>query len=137
MQNLKLSSEKNHSKTISKAVERNISSLQPDEKDVLLREFLARKLESLDVYYNDEFIVHKPFVRIGSEPKFRDRGEEGFGRAPRSGRPQRSFKGSGKPRFGDGKFARSGGKFKGQGAGAGQPSYSRSQKNSGKKNKPQ
>lgn len=137
MQNLKLSSEKNHSKTISKAVDRNISSLQPDEKDVLLREFLARKLESLDVYYNDEFIVHKPFVRIGFEPKFRERGEEGSGRSSRSGRPQRSFKGSGKPRFGDGKFPRSGGRFKGQGGAPGQPSYSGPQKNSGKKNKPQ
>ncbi|MEY2987388.1 MAG: ATP-dependent helicase DeaD [Pseudomonadota bacterium] len=133
MQTLKQSSEKNHSKTISKAVERNISSLEPEEKDVLLREFLARKLESLDVYYNDEFIVHKPFVRIGFESKFRERGEDGSERASRNGRPSRNFKGTGKPKFGESKFPRSGGKFKGKG-GSGQPAFSGPRKPAGKKN---
>lgn len=135
MQNLKVSSEKNHSKTIVKAVERNISNLQPEEKDSLLREFLARKLESLDVYYNDEFIAHKPFVRIGFDGKFRD-SEEGSGRASRSGRPQRDFKGSGKPRFGDGKFPRSGSKFNKSKDNLGQASFSGPKKRSGKKNSP-
>lgn len=131
MQNLKSSSEKNHSKTIAKAVERNISALDPDEKDSLLREFLARKLESLDVYYNDEFIVNKPFVRIGFDRPFRERHGDGQSDgASWRGRPQRGGRGAGQSRF-----SRPRGKGKEQAA-SGQSPFARHRKGSGKKPKP-
>ena len=58
---------------------------------------LSRRLEKLDVYYNDDIVVHKPLVRLDVEfndkPSWKDRGGSGAPRrdrgsfgAPRSDR---------------------------------------------------
>jgi len=110
--------EKPASKTVLKAVDRTLATLSGEEKDAILREMMSRRLEKLDVYYNDDIVVHKPLVNLKGDFKersWKDRGNSG-GSRDRGDR-------NGKPKFGN-KFSRGGGsgkpgKFAGPGAGGG------------------
>ncbi|MBM3383224.1 MAG: DEAD/DEAH box helicase [Betaproteobacteria bacterium] len=116
---LKVAREKPFSKTIQKAVERTVGQLSAEEKDLILQEMVGRRLEKLDVYYNDDIKMTKPLVRLdqdfsekrswgdrlsrGDAPRGKggDRfrgGERSFG-GPKRGKP--AF-GQGKPKFGQG-----------------------------------
>jgi ATP-dependent RNA helicase DeaD len=103
---LKATREKGVSKTIEKAVERQLASLETEDKDKILKEMITRYLEKLNVYYHDDMICHKPLVRLdGAEiekPSFRDKRKSAGFSDDRRPRPQKGswgqFKGKGKPK---------------------------------------
>jgi ATP-dependent RNA helicase DeaD len=101
---LKAVREKASSKTIEKAVDKTLLSLSSEEKELILREMLSRRLEKLDVYYNDDIVVHKPLVRLDVEfndkPSWKDRGGSGAPRRDRGsfGAPRSDRGSSGAPR---------------------------------------
>lgn len=100
--------EKPFSKTIDKALERTLASVSEEEKNLILREVLGRRLMKLDVYYNDDIVVHKPLVSFDGEFKerreWKSSGKKGSsqesgrsnGRFGRGGKPSRPFGGEGK-----------------------------------------
>lgn len=113
--------EKPFSKTIEKAIERTLTSLSEEEKNLILREVVGRRLSKLDVYYNDDIVMQKPLVRLDGEFKekreWRDRDSGPRGKSRDSG--------SSKGNFGRGKSSRppfKGGKpFHGKKAEGGKP----------------
>jgi ATP-dependent RNA helicase DeaD len=118
---MKIAREKPAAKTVEKAVERTLAALSAEEKEQILREMLTRRLEKLDVYYNDDIVVHKPIVRLDEggfkeRPSWKDRKGGGAGAGGGDGRGPRGDKkhrgqDHGKPKFGKGKFGGGQGKF--------------------------
>jgi hypothetical protein len=152
---LKVAREKPFSKTIQKAVERTVGQLSAEEKDLILQEMVGRRLEKLDVYYNDDIKMTKPLVRLDQEfsekkswgdrpsrgdaprgkggDRFRG-GERSFG-GPKRGKP--AF-GKGKPQFGKGEGKPQFGKPEGKphfSKGEGKPAFGKGKPFSGPKKK--
>lgn len=103
---LKSTREKGVSKTIEKAIDRQLASLESEDKDKILREMISRYLEKLNVYYHDDMICHKPLVHLnGNESEkfsFKDRKRSAGSADEKRSRPQKGswgqFKGKGKPK---------------------------------------
>jgi hypothetical protein len=115
---LKVAREKPFSKTIQKAVERTVGQLSAEEKDLILQEMVGRRLEKLDVYYNDDIKMNKPLVSFddnfkekrswGDRPSRGDSPRGKGGDRFRKGENSRGGFKHGKPKFGEGRPAKFG-----------------------------